>query len=74
MNALPDDSAYMKIVSSLTNPSDRLDKISKELRKIAQNLEAGKETTPKKIKKLAGSLAYWNSKLHNTGLFCCLTR
>jgi len=69
MNALLDNLLYMELERSLTHPADRIGKISKELRKIAQNHEAGKEINPKQIKKLAGSLDYWSDKSWKAGFF-----
>jgi len=59
---------YGQIFKTIWTPQERISAISKECRKIAKDLESGKTINPEKIKKLAGSLAYWNEKFFQAGL------
>lgn len=61
---------YDDLLEGFSKPHERLIIIAKQLRQISEDMAAGKEVNPPKIKKLAGSLDYWTRELFNTGFFC----
>jgi len=64
------DMSYDGLEQTTLKAHQRLIKISEKLRQISDDMAMGKSIDPQKIKKLAGSLEYWNYHLLGVGLFC----
>jgi hypothetical protein len=58
---------FSVLFDSINKPSERIQKNCDQLKMVAWALEAGKEVAPKKIKRLAGSISYWNEKAWYAG-------